>query len=433
MTYREENDALLNSFYTEFFYKRWNGENPKCVEFIFSPYCDLGCKYCYVNHTYDKIFPLKSFKSDLSIENALKYCNWLVKNHYTPTLNIFSGEIFAQECGFKLLEKLLEFYSNVPKEDRLKDIVIPTNGTFCSDLNKITRVEKIIAAFQDIGIPVYLSFSLDGKFMDKENRPFKNGLERDRYYDRIFTLARMHNYCFHPMIYSNNIDKWIENFDWFQSKLCEFNIPWSHVYLLQVRNKEWTREQNLKLYEFIRYIIRWSWHKCDTDIKKYFGFLFSKDERGLNILSWLHDKSDGYGCSIQHEISIRLNDMKIFPCHRLMYPEFEIGQYDENFNIKSNNVGLGIAIPSIKVNSSPLCNNCDLSEICQGGCLGAQYETNHSMITPIPTVCLNYIYLYKALVDGFDEIEVLDEMMKRFSDEKNEQINKLRRLDINEI
>ena len=238
MTYKEENNILLNTIYKEYFYDRWKNKiQPKSIEFIFSPYCDLKCKYCYLNHHYDKQFPINTFNPELSIQNALKICEWMVNNHYTPTLNIFSGELFAQESGFKLIKEILDFYEKVPEEDRVKEIVIPTNGTFCADLMKINRVEHLIQQSQNLNIPMYLSFSIDGKYMDEENRP---GV--DRYYDRIFDLMSKYDYSVHPMLYSHNIDQWIENFDWFQSKMNEFNIPWSHMYLLQVRNKEWTRE-----------------------------------------------------------------------------------------------------------------------------------------------------------------------------------------------
>lgn len=424
MTYREENDLLLNTIYKEYYYKDWEH---KAIEFIFSPYCDLKCKYCYLHNHYDKQFPIESFNAQKSIDNALKICQWLVNNHYTPELDIFSGELFAQESGFKLLEKLLEFYSKTPKEDRIKDIIIPTNGTFCGT-DKEIRVEKFIKDFNKIGIPLYLSLSIDGKYMDDNNRP---GIERD--YDAIFRFAKKHNLNFHPMIYSNNIEKWKENFDWFQENFSKFKINWENLYLLQIRNKEWARAQDKELYNFIKYIINWTWEKCNKNFEEYFKFLYGASH-GFNILSWLNcDTNRGYGCSLQSELSIRLNDMKVFPCHRLMYPELEIGQYDESMNLQSSNVSLGVAIPYISFKDAPLCSNCDINELCQGGCLGSQFETTKSMITPIPTVCLNYIYIFKALVDGFDEIGILNKMLQYFDDEKQLQINKLRRINIDEL
>lgn len=428
MTYQEENNILLNKTYEEYFYNSWkNDEEPKSIEFIFSPYCNLKCKYCYLNKHYDKQFPIDSFDPKTSIRNALKICQWLVDNHYTPKLDIFSGELFAQEYGFLLIECILAFYMHVPKEDRIKEIVIPTNGTFIGT-DKEIQVEKLIKKSFNLGIPLYLSFSIDGKYMDKDNRP-----GGDLNYEAIFKFAYKHNYCFHPMIYSNNIEKWIDNFNWFQEQFDKYNIPWYDLYLLQVRNKEWTREQDYELYKFIKYIIHYTWKKCNKNIEEYNNFLYGAP-KGLNILNWLGIEDNGkYSCSIQHELAIRLNDMKVFPCHRLMYPEFEIGQYNDNMNLEAANVSLGVALPYLNPKDAPLCSNCDINEFCKKGCLGSQYETTKSILTPIPTVCLNYIYIFKALVDGFDEIGILNKMMEKFSNEKNNQINKLRRININEL
>ena len=424
MTYKEENDILLNKIYKEYYYDDWNN---KTIEFIFSPYCNLKCKYCYLHNNYDKQFPIESFNAEKSIDNALKICQWLVNNHYTPELDIFSGELFAQESGFKLLETLLNFYIQVPKEDRIRSIIIPTNGTFCGTKNEM-RIEQLIQEFYKINIPVYLSLSVDGKYMDEDNRP---GATRN--YDDIFKFAQKYNLSFHPMIYSNNIEKWIDNFNWFQENFSRFGINWKNLYLLQVRNKEWTRAQDKELYHFIKYIINWTWEKCNKNIKEYFNFLYD-NSRGFNILNWLDcDISRGYGCSLQTELSIRLNDMKIFPCHRLMYPEFEIGQYNSAMELQSSNVSLGIAIPYINYKDAPLCSNCDINELCQGGCLGSQFETTKSILTPIPTVCLNYIYIYKALVDGFEDIGILNKILEKLDDEKKLQIEKLRRINIDEL
>ena len=74
--------------------------NLKQLTFEVTDACNLKCKYCYINNHYDKQFPIETFNAEKSIDNALKICQWLVDNHYTPELDIFSGELFAQESGF---------------------------------------------------------------------------------------------------------------------------------------------------------------------------------------------------------------------------------------------------------------------------------------------------------------------------------------------
>jgi hypothetical protein len=68
-------------------------------------------------------------------------CKWLADNDYTPGLDIFSGELFAQESGFKLIESLIKFYKTIPLEKRIPYINIPTNFTFLNS-EKLTERMK---------------------------------------------------------------------------------------------------------------------------------------------------------------------------------------------------------------------------------------------------------------------------------------------------
>jgi hypothetical protein len=99
-----------------------------------------------------------------------------------------------------------------------------------------------------------------GKQLDLLNNDFRD----DEYYDKVFKFAKEFNFGFHPMIYSNNIEKWIDNFNWFQEQFKNYDLPWPNIYLLQVRNKEWDEKSNLEFYNFIRYLIKWSWEKINN-------------------------------------------------------------------------------------------------------------------------------------------------------------------------
>lgn len=426
--YEEMNNQLYNYYLEEYFYKAYKNKEYKKLEFIFSPYCNLNCKYCYLNHYYNKQFPLDSFNSKISIENAKKVCKWLIKNHYTPSLDIFSGELFSQECGFELLETIYSIYKDADDKDKLLYITIPTNASFVFEQEKRVRVKQLINKFTDIGIPLYLSFSVDGIYMDKANR----GQEID--YDKIFSFASGKNIGFHPMIYSNNIEKWKDNFIWFQEQFKKYNINGRHLYLLHVRNKEWTKPQIKELYDFVIFLMNYAWeNECNKDCKSYIKFLCDPISRGYNLLNWLTNQQKGYGCGIQCSIHLRLNDMKVFPCHRLMYPELEIGQYDENMNFITTNAALGIGITNIKIEDTPVCSSCDINTLCCGSCIGSNYETNHSLLMPIPTVCLSNIAIFKALVDGYENLGILEEIKAMLPQESQEQIEKLRRFTINEL
>ncbi|MBQ1181563.1 MAG: hypothetical protein IIX63_05565, partial [Treponema sp.] len=89
-TYQEENDILLNKTYEEYFYNNWKKENEdsKSLELIFSPYCNLKCRYCYLHKYYDKQFPIETFSN----ENLAECCDLEGYKHDFLATNGFDVE-----------------------------------------------------------------------------------------------------------------------------------------------------------------------------------------------------------------------------------------------------------------------------------------------------------------------------------------------------
>lgn len=392
----EENNIMFNSFLEEYFYKDFKKENSnKVLELIIFPYCDLSCKYCYVDKYYNQIYT--NFEINKVKENLKKILEWYVNNNFKCSLDIFSGEIFASNFGIEILEYIIDFFKD--KKNKPKSIVIPTNYSFILNDDKIARIEKILDKANSIGIKIYLSASVDGKYMD-ENRPFKNGYQRtDEYYDKIFKFNNKHKFMFHPMIYSDGIENWKKNFEWFQSKFIEFGNRWNDIYLLQVRNNNWTEKSNKELYNFISFLFDFCFEKFECDSNKFYDFIV-KD--GLNILNeGIFENSNGVPCSIQSSLPIRISDLKMFPCHRMIYPELEIGGFNQQMEFSTKNAELGTVIYSQNNKAWPICSRCPIKEICIKGCLGMQYEEYHDMFIPCKSVCQQFFYYYKALIDGY--------------------------------
>ena len=141
--------------------------------------------------------------------------------------------------------------------------------------------------FRDINIRVGLSISMDGKFMEV-NRPWRQvkriknemvtseeEIRDDEYYDKVFDFAVKYNAGFHPMIYSNNIENWKQNWLWFQEKFEEKGIPFSNIYLLEIRNEEWSERQIKDYSEFLDFIVEWTYNKLEKDPKKTAEFILS--------------------------------------------------------------------------------------------------------------------------------------------------------------
>lgn len=415
--YHQENNELFNKFLEDFFYEGYrNRDEGKCIELIFSPKCDLACKYCYVNKYSHKTYPIDIFDADVSVNNAMTILEWMRTNKFVCNFDIFSGELLAQQGGFKLLEEALKFYRNTPIELRPRVITIPTNFTFICSQELTDRVQAIVDGFRELDMTLFLSASFDGKYME-QNRPFAGNLDiitdvvrDDTYYDNVFRFVKKNNFGLHPMIYSKSIEDWPKNFDWFQEMMEKHGIGWGRVFLLQVRNPEWTREQNIKAYEFLMYLWDFLAEKCCGDHYAMAKFI---KENGFNILRFPFSvNSRGYTCSIQTDIAIRLADMSVFPCHRLMYEDLKIGQYNSEMEFETQNVELGLGVYGATFRAQPICIRCPLNQICLGGCLGAQYEETGSMFVPIPTVCDNMLYILKGVVDGAVKYGVFDKLLR---------------------
>lgn len=41
--------------------------------------------------------------------------------------------------------------------------------------------------------------------------------------------------------------------------MAQHNIPWQDLYLLHVRNEEWTNENLQDLMDFVEFLFEWSW------------------------------------------------------------------------------------------------------------------------------------------------------------------------------
>lgn len=437
-TYEQENQILFESFLNSYFYNSWGNSNPKSFELIVSPKCNLGCSYCYIHKNNNKLFETQDVDNILdNLDYILKYLDY---NNFNGEFNIFSGELLSQKIGYELLEKIYLFYKDKPREKKIKIITIPTNFTFLCDTDCTNRIQQIIDNYREIGINLFLSASVDGKYAEKFRSYkkdldycFKENYATDDWYDKVFSFMKKNGYGPHPMIYNKAIFSWKENFNWWQSMLEKYDMDWENLYLLQVRNNGWTVEENKEFYSFIRYIINWAFEKCGKDKDKFYHFLRKK--KGFNLLTVPFAKvSRGTTCGMQLNLCIRAEDLKTFPCHRLMYKDFMICNWEKDAEKglvpKVKNAELGLTTYGCNFKSFPICIECPIRSLCNGGCLGAQFESTGSMFTPIPSVCKNFYYSIKAVIDGLDEIGVTDLFIDLKDFEIKRAVEILRSLDI---
>ncbi len=433
MQYQEENDNLLNSFLERTFFKTWGNqseglENFRTLELFLNTKCNLKCSYCYLANYGDELYPSRLQDDKKVLTNLQILLDWLLDRKLAPKLELFSGEPFAQKVSLQALRMILDKFENA--ENKPKTIVIPTNFTFILNKALTGKIEGLIKRSREAGIPIRLSASIDGKHCEA-NRPFrssKSDPRDDDYYDKVFAFVKKWGFSFHPMIYSIHIDRWPSNFLWFQEMLRKHDIPWANIYLLEVRNKEWSRSSILGFEEFIKFLTRWTFLvPCHGNAQEFMRFIF---KRGFNILqSPLTSIGRGIGCSIQSTIHVRLGDLAIVPCHRTSYEPFVSGHFVVDARritgIRANNPELFIGIISLQGRNQPMCELCLIKHLCSGGCLGSQFEVTGDLFSPIPSVCQLEHAKIRAMITAYKELKVFDLICDRVNLEKRYALNTL--------
>ena len=434
MTFEDQNNQLGENFFQRTFGRGWkNKDNPAYLnwqgcEFILKADCNLDCKYCYLNKYGEKLYPSKlSADRKNLINNSRMVLEWMVENEYDPHMELFSGEPLIDDTSYTVLNDVLDILG--PSKNK-QSIVIPTNYTFLLERGRTEQLEALLEKSVRVGRPIRLSASFDGKYME-QNRPMKGDvpdLRDDAYYDSCFAFNKKWGFGYHPMVYSSDIEKWKENFLWFQKKLEQHKMPWVSIYLLEVRNKEWTNDDLYHYSEFIRFLYLYAWEKCDQNYKTFSDFLFK--DKGFNILSSMFTRiGRGIGCSIQGTMFIRLGDLAVVPCHRTMYPEFIYGKLKTDgkkiTGLKIDKPELMSAIYSLNASRFPYCATCVIRPLCTQGCLGSQYEELGELFTPIPTVCRMYHVKVRTAIETLKYMGVYNRIKSVCTQEKINALNEV--------
>jgi len=431
MNFKEENNVLLNSFWNRVLFKKNKNINDEIgFELYFGTHCDLKCKYCYSANYGKRLYPENIQKPKNILLNLGLFLDWLTDNiHRNYRIDLFGGEPFSQNLGFDCLKLILDKLEQV--KNKPKCIIIPTNYTFLLSDERTEMVENFIKGFKKIGVPIMLSASFDGKYCEK-NRPFKLNKEMrdDKYYEKVFAFNKKYNFGFHPMIYSESIKDWKKNFLWFVENFKKYDIPLSKLYLLEVRNANWNKEQINKFADFITFLIKWTFNNfCKKDINKFLDFLFK--EKGYNILhvplANIANISKGITCALQENFCIRLGDLVTAPCHRTFYDPFILAKFvvkkNKIIKIEAKNPELAIATRTFDVRSSLKCEFCPIKYLCSGGCLGSQFETTGDLFSPIPTVCqLEHAKIY-AMMKAYKELGVYNKIYCKLNKNKRNSLD----------
>ncbi len=411
---------IAENMFKRTFYDYWKNKTPsnnfQQLELIINGKCDLKCSYCYFTRYRDRLFLEGSEDDEKIIDNLQVVKKWMEKNDFKDVpICLMSGEIFSQDIGFQVIETLINDFQQV------KTIAIPTNMNFLLDEKQTSRVENLIKLSKEKNTHLHFSASLDGKFMEV-NRPFRDPkkFRDDSFYDKFFRFSKEYDIGPHPMIYSNNIEKWKDNFLWFQENFYKYKLDPLKLYLLEVRNKEWTETQCKELGKFLNFLVKWTvdffkYNNLDP-IKSIVNF------KPFNILmSPFMSTQRGFACSIQTALMLRLGNLTTIPCHRLGYKIFETSTLSpDSLEFEDKNISLGIAVYS--TNGMPeICLACPINHLCLKGCLGSQHEEMGDLFIPIPTVCRLQHYKIISLLSAYKEAGILAGLMSHIPYNKQQQ------------
>ena len=417
--FQQEENELFKSFLN-------NYEFPlKRVEFIIRQECNQKCDYCYITQFGKELYPEHYTNAQILHNLKLTMDYFKTNKFHINNYELFAGDLFYDNLYFDILDVMFPYlqeeYSYVFDPKDYCRIVIPTNGSFITDEEKVKRIKEYNKKFIENHIYIHFSLSTDGPYAT-DQREHKN--LNDEYFNKFFEFAKETDAGFHPMISSWNSKFACDTYDWFKQKLLEYGCFQYTPFMLEVRNNDWTPETIEDYRKFLKHIFDDRLMDCHNDIDTFAYTMFCGDGanntipkeicngdhiRLIPITSFDRD-SNRISCAMQSMIHIRLGDLAIVPCHRTCYNHliggFLVKNKEDNkiIDIIANNATSYIQMKSFNPVFAPKCFKCKYSDICLKGCLGSQIETYGDYAIPVKSVCdffeAKYSYLIKLYYDS---------------------------------
>lgn len=429
MTFQEENNNLLKFILNASFLKPWSDIEYKnslqkntrvgSLELYVTAACGQNCEYCYLIKNGDKLYPKELRKKETILKNTQILANYILdKLPLLPRIDIFSGEIVGEPLFFEILDILLDCKA---KGAGFGSIVIPSNFSFIHSEEKTLKVEEYIEKAKQLNVNLVFSASIDGYVLEDKTRPQKIYKARDEeFYDKTFAFCKKYHYCFHPMISAYGIDDWIENYKWWIEKCEQYDIPiLKNVMTLEVRNDDWTDYKIQKYLEFLEFYFQYHLNNTFEGLPRRMALqLIGKLGENFGYTNLLlSEKIQIPSCSIGYQMTVRLGDLAIAPCHRLSYDDFLYGKFivkDEKIvDVEAYNPFIATKILlSNQRKSHHGCDVCWNKDTCIKGCFGSQKENTDEIFMPVESVCNLLKAKTKKILELYDNFGVIEELKK---------------------
>lgn len=344
--------------------------------------------------------------------------DYILDNNFNiPKAELFTGEIWHTQFGLDVLDLTLKYLQKGMKIDWF---VIASNCSFLMNEHAFYQIQHYIDEFSKIGNRLCFSISVDGEIIDNAVRPRNN---HDKYihefYERAFAFATHNNYFFHPMVSAESISLWKENYEWWKQQFEAYGLDVDTLMMLEVRNNGWT-EQNIKDYcDFLEYLCEdYKERKCNGNNRILAKIIANEHDSRLPHLGgyvpWIVGGIDSFmGCTVAIDLTVRLGDLAICPCHRTAYKEYLYGKFvvenDKIVDIEAINPYMAIKILMGNIRTSyNKCDTCPIVGCCLMGCLGSQLETMKDPFFQIPNICDFFIAKYSTIFRMYKKWGIID-------------------------
>lgn len=443
--YQKEQDQILKTLIDYRFFNPWRHIesevddralwNDSNLEIYITNQCNQNCEYCYLTK-HSELYPLDKRDPELLLKNLrILYDYIMVNNFHIPTLDFFSGEIWHTKLGVDILRTTLDY---IKKGMKINQILIASNCSFVQDDESFHTIQSLINESLSMGTPIGFSISIDGKIMDEKMRPRNSSKPyTDEFYNKLFAFAKMNEFCFHPMVSSSNVKYWKENYAWWEQMFEYYNIDlFRNLMMLEVRNNDWTDESIQDYCEFLKFLIEKFYEKgCNKDFELFANTLAAvrDTDRTPNMSGyypWLLNDNDTFlGCSVTTNLTVRLGDLALCPCHRQAYDKYLFGYFnvenDKITGIHATNPYMAMRIFMSNLHTtSPRCAQCIYNRCCLHGCMGSQIEANNDPLFPIDGVCKMFKRKYAYLIQVYRDMGLIDYYKKIDPEEYNTSLVK---------
>jgi len=411
-TYDEENDELMRSYWSRFL----SGKHSKSNE-------NLKIEILIENkNNSEKTNQKLSFLNNLEL-----FLNWLTKNVCHPyQLNIWSEESFSRKLGFdslKLIFRKLEKVKSKPTA-----IFIFCNFPFLFSQIYRNKLEKIIKHAEITGIPSTFLFIDEGE--DKSSLKCLKSNNKDC--ENIFPFIKSYGLKYLGIVSPGTVKDWKEKFLLFQRKFSKYNISSSQFHLTEEKGATWSERKTKEFIDFIDFLINWSFYNlCNGKINRFLDFLFK--EKGYDILySPLSEKSENTECSVEDNLCVRIKDLSIIPCRKILAKPFILGRFQAEDNriikLEPNNLELLIGLSSFDKKNLPMCETCLLKYLCNGVCLFSQFKKTGDLFSPDPALCRFKHWEIVTMVKEYKKLGIYGKIYDKLSEDKKDSLDFLSNL-----